>query len=58
MFQTFFKVGEIGQQQSGVGTSTQIRSNTRDDVAVEIDEYREAFVFYDTDRDGRLSGDE
>ena len=56
MFQTFFKVGETGQQQIGVGTLT--RSKTRDDVAVEIDEYREAFVFYDTDRDGRLSGDE
>jgi hypothetical protein len=33
MFQTFFKLGETGQQQIGTRSS----SKTRDDVAVEID---------------------
>jgi Ca2+-binding EF-hand superfamily protein len=38
--------------------SSTARLSPRADVAADIDEYREVFVFYDTDRDGRLTGDE
>lgn len=39
-------------------TTVVTRTSPREDVVADIDEYREVFVFYDTDRDGRLTGDE